>query len=335
MTAAVTSLVAAALALALPAAAGEPRGQVDRDEQPSVPDGLLVLAVLSPERAIVADPRTGATTARELPGGTLCHGPLVAAGGRALLLDLDGPRVVARSVSLARGGRGRSLGSADTAIAAAAPDRLWLGRTTRANQRTRRIALREVGADGRVVARAGGLLSRWEGLSAVMDDGGLLLTRGSGLVLRRPGRPRLLFRGAWPLAADGARFAWCGRRCRRVHVWSTTGERSLDPPGGLRPRQYPAAAFSPDGSRLAVPLAGSRIGVIDLGTGAWRVVPGPRTAGYKAMAWSPSGRWLYFAGPADRLYAARDGAERAVRLPIRTGGTVMSIAASTPGSAAR
>jgi hypothetical protein len=74
--------------------------------------------------------------------------------------------------------------------------------------------------------------------------------------------------------------------------------------------------------------------VIDLATGAWRVVPSARSAAYKAMAWSPSGRWLYFTGRRRRLSAARVGVERPVRLPVRTGGTVMSIA-STTGSAGR
>jgi hypothetical protein len=283
---------------------------------------------------MVADPRTGMTTARELPGGTLCHGPLIVARGRVLLFDVAGPRRVARSVPIARPGPARDLGTADVAIPSPAPDRLWLGRTTRAGERTRRIALREIGADGRVVARMNGLLPRWAGLHAVMEDGGLLLTRGRGLVLRRPRQRRQVFRGGWPMAADGERFAWCGRRCRRVRVWSDAGARSFAPPDGVRPRRYPAAAFAPDGSRLAVPLAGSRIGVIDLATGAWRVVPSARSAAYKAMAWSPSGRWLYFTGRRRRLYAARGGVERPVRLPVRTGGTVISIA-STPGSAGR
>ena len=48
-----------------------------------------------------------------------------------------------------------------------------------------------------------------------------------------------------------------------------------------------------------------------------------------AAAWSPSGRWLYFTGRGNRLLASRDGVVRPVRLPVRTGGAVMSIA-STP-----
>jgi len=73
--------------------------------------------------------------------------------------------------------------------------------------------------------------------------------------------------------------------------------------------------------------------VVDVSSGAWRLVPGGRVGDHKAIAWSPSGRWLYFSR-GQRVLAARAGVGRARRLPIRTRGTVMSIA-STRGSAAR
>jgi len=120
-------------------------------------------------------------------------------------------------------------------------------------------------------------------------------------------------------------------------LWTRDGgERAFDPPAGLRVDDTGGAAFSPDGRRLALTVTAherSRVAVIDLATGVWRVAPGARVAGYKAIAWSPSGRWLYFTR-GERLLASRGGIARARRLPIRTGGTVMSIA-STPGSAAR
>jgi hypothetical protein len=63
----------------------------------------------------------------------------------------------------------------------------------------------------------------------------------------------------------------------------------------------------------------------------WTVLTGATLAGYRSAAWSPSGRWLYFTGAGHRLYAWRLGSSRPVRLPIRPGGTVMSIAtANTP-----
>jgi hypothetical protein len=72
------------------------------------------LAALSPERVMVVDPRTGKTTERELPGGTLCHGPVLAVGGRIVYSGTRESRLVALSAPLSRPGVARSLGRADT-----------------------------------------------------------------------------------------------------------------------------------------------------------------------------------------------------------------------------
>jgi len=341
MRSALAVLVATSVGLALPAAAGapgeregsagraagEPVGSAARAE----PDGTLVLALLSPERAMVADPRTGAATARELPGGTLCHGPVIVAGGRIVMFDLDRRRLVPRSLPLVPDGSGFALGRADTALASSHPGRVWLGRYTWVDDTRGWVALREVDATGRVTARMRIRLGRWAWPVAVVD-GGLLTNRGRGIVLRRPQGPRVRIARAWPLAAAGDRFAWCPRGCGRVGVWSPTGARLLDPPRGLRPDVRGQPAFSPDGSRLALPVrtpAGSRVAVVDLVANRWNVVRGSRLGDYRATAWSPSGRWLYFTGRRDRLLASRDGVAPPVRLPIRTGGTVMSMSGSS------
>jgi hypothetical protein len=47
--------------------------------------------------------------------------------------------------------------------------------------------------------------------------------------------------------------------------------------------------------------------------------------GYRAVAWSPSGRWVYFTGRRHRVFAWSPSAAPRP-LPIDTGGTVMSIA---------
>jgi Tol biopolymer transport system component len=88
-------------------------------------------------------------------------------------------------------------------------------------------------------------------------------------------------------------------------------------------------AFSPDGRRLA--LAVTRAGrqqaaIVDLATRRWTLVPGGAMRDYGAIAWSPSGRWLYFAGPDRGLFAWQAGAADAARLPIDAHGTVLSIA---------
>jgi hypothetical protein len=71
-----------------------------------------------------------------------------------------------------------------------------------------------------------------------------------------------------------------------------------------------------------------RVAVVDLARGAWRIAHGVRLTGYRAAAWSPSGRWLYFTGTKRRVFAWAPGAAPPRALPIRTGGEVMSIAAT-------
>jgi hypothetical protein len=270
MRTAVAALAATSLVLALAAPAG-----IDEGPRPlgtareSGPDGVLVIAALSPERVLVADPGTGRRRERELPGGTLCHGPLLAIGDRVVYVGSRGGRAVALSAPLGRLGRARSLGPAQLIVPSADTGRLWLGRWTDADHIAGRLMLREVDAGGHVTATAGRRLPRWAWLTAA-TTGGFLFADDSGLVRRtsRLDRPRVLVRGGWLVAAAADRLA---------------------------------------------------------------------SGDYAALAWSPSGRWLYLGGRGDRVLASRGGTERAVRLPIRTRGTVMSIASSanTPGSADR
>jgi hypothetical protein len=62
---------------------------------------------------MVANPRTGETSARRLAGGTLCPGPVRAAGERVILGGSRGGRAVALSLPLTLTGRARSLGVAE------------------------------------------------------------------------------------------------------------------------------------------------------------------------------------------------------------------------------
>jgi len=287
------------------------------------------MAVLSPERAMVADPRTGATRERRFPGGTFCHGPLHAIGDHVVFSGVRGRHPIARSLPLTLRGPSRSLGVAETFAASSTPGRAWLGHWEhpRVWSDTDRVrgSLREVDADGRIVVRTTMRMPTWGSLEAVVD-GGFLVAQGDGLSLRRPGSAPHAFRRAWLVAAGATSFAWCRGDCRRLRIWSRDAERTLDPPAGMRPLPGRRAAFSPDGRRIAAPVRArgrDRVAVIDLTSGAWRLVPG-RLAGYRSIAWSPSGRWLYFTGGRDRVLAWSGG--RPVRLPIDTGGAVMSIA---------
>ena len=314
------------VALALAGFGGEP------------PDGQLVLGVYNPgpERAVVADPRTGLMRKRRLPGGTLCHGPLLALGDRLVFSGHRGRRAVARTLPLDLAGPARSLGYADTFTASATAGRLWLGRWPTPKRRPLRwsnraipVTLTEVDASGRALARKRDLMPRF-GMLHAETAGAFVGNFGRWLTLRRPGRerPLLRVRDGWFVAAGASTFAWCRGDCPALHVWSRGDERLLRPPAGVQPTAF-GGAFSPDQRQLAtaVTVGGrSRAAVVDVASGRWTLVPDGALSGYDTLAWSPSGRWLYFADADKGLRAWRVGAERAPLLPVRAGGTVMSIA---------
>jgi hypothetical protein len=312
--------IALTLGLAAPAGTGSDAPPPAAHGGAQEPDGVLVLAVLSPERILVADPRTGRTRERVLPGGTHCHGPLLVTGDRVVYFGLR-RRLMARAAPLGRLGDDRPIGSAEIAVPSATPGRLWLG-----DRRGGRVELREVDLAGVVRARASTPVARWGTVQARVG-GEFLMTHGTGLVL---GSER--FRGAWLVAAAPDRFAWCGDPCPRVGIWSGGSRGVLEPPPGVRPQVGPAGAFSPDGTRLGLPVtvAGkARFAVVELAHNEWRIVPKARPGDYSALAWSPSGDWLYLAARGDRLLASRGGTQIPRPLPIRTRGTVMSITTAT------
>jgi len=112
-----------------------------------------------------------------------------------------------------------------------------------------------------------------------------------------------------------------------MRVWSRGGGQTLTPPAGMR-LLGAEGSFSPDGRLLAVGVTTSdrtRVAVVDLRSGAWTLVPGGKLGGYDAVAWSPSGRWLYFTESNRRLRGWQVGAPVAMPLPVQPDGTVMSI----------
>jgi hypothetical protein len=297
------------------------------------PDGHLVLAEHGRgEWAAVADPRSGELHRHRLPGGTLC-GPFLTVGDRLIFSGHRGRWAVARALPASLEGPARSLGHADSFAPSANPGRLWLARwprpaSKRWSNRALPVRLREVDVNGRVTARAYGRLPRFASLHA-WTEAGFVATEGRWLTLRRPGRagPLMRIRDGWFAAAGRSRFAWCGVRCGSIHVWSRGDELALRPPAGARPVEG-VGAFSPDERLLATAITRrghTRAAIVDLAMRRWTVVPGSTLGDYRALAWSPSGRWLYFANDDEQVRAWRPGSPRSIALPIHARATVMSI----------
>jgi hypothetical protein len=290
------------------------------------------------ERAVVADPRTGALKGFALPGGTLCHGPLMAVGDRVIFSGYRGSKAFAMSLPLTLRGEPAPLGRADTITPSARPGRVWLGRWSHKGKRSR-VTFREVAVPGEEAAsradptaggRLAGRLPRWSLVHAALP-GGLVIQHQGALVLWNPHRTRPLRGGrrAWPVATGGSRFAWCREPCRVVHVREPAGVRTLAAPARMRAEPGPRGAFSPDDSLLALPVTidgRSHAAVVDMRSGEWTKVPTRRLTTYGAMAWSRSTGRLYLATAGGGIHAWQPGAPRADRLPVDPGGTVMSIA---------
>jgi hypothetical protein len=318
-------------------------GAVSDEAPASAPDGWLVLGVVAGrdgsgavtrELAVVADARNGRQWSHPLQGGTLCHAPLLVGGDGVVFSGYQGGRAVALTLPLDLGRRPRSLGGADVLARIGSSGRLLIGRARFNGRRTVLGPLREVSASARTRVRSRVVLPPWSRVEAGVDDG-LLVSHERRLTVwdRAAGRPRLSLRRASLLAAGERRFAWCRTGCSVVRVWDPDHALSVPAPPGVSPISWIRGALSPDDRRLAVAVGtsnGVRAAVADLLTGSWTVISGGRVGGYQAMAWSPSGEWLVFTADRRHLMAWQLGAGRAVPLPTRPGGTVMSIATAPP-----
>jgi hypothetical protein len=338
------ALLGLLLAGATPALAPGTGGSERPAADPAARGERLVLAVVGNERSasavhgervVVADPGSGEARSRRLPGGTFCHGPLMAAGDRVVYTGYQGSKAALVSLPLTLAGAPRPLGRADTIIPSARTGHVWLGRWQR---KATRAAFREVaipGEDatsrarlGRDTRIAGPLPGRWNAFHAALPGGFVIETRrGLAFWDGRAARPLRGGHRAWPVASGGPRFAWCRGHCRSVRVRTPGGERAFRSPAQVR-LMGAAGSFSPDGRRVAVPVAqGHRnhAAVLDLRSGQWSMVPGGALSVYGALAWSTTRDRLYLATRGGGLRAWRPGAEHAETLPVDPGGTVMSI----------
>ena len=221
-------------------------------------------------------------------------------------------------------------------VPAAEPDRVWLALLDPTSPENVRglEAVREVDVDGRVtvpdVAPPGG---RWPlgevGSALVFDDG------ADGLEIWDPRRPEptWLVPDARIAATHRERLAWCDDAFETLHVAGidTSAERTVRPPRGFVAFDCSSAAFSPDGSLLAVPIAmeqrsdGNRaLALVDVASGLVRTVTGSSVEpGYVFVAWASDGESVFVTGgerfERRSIVRYRLASERASRVPVEVG----------------
>ncbi len=299
-----------------------------------MPRGHLVLGLHPPERVAVLDVATGAIKERRLPGGTLCHGPLMSGAGEVLFLGSDRARMALMSLDLSMDRRPRVIDrGAQQVLPATRRGSLWVIRFSYKGPVPRLSGVREVAADGSVLfgTRRRPPLGYPRGATA---DGIVFEHRGHGRIWNpRTGAVRRA-PGSRLVAASADRTAWCGERCRRLRLEGPrpilSSQRlprawSFNPSGG---------ALSPDGSLLAVAAArerrpfSTRIALVRTADGAVELLAAPAPASRGKLAWSRSGEWLYVAAENRRIAAYRPRDRRLVTLPVRLDDEVIELSAA-------
>jgi hypothetical protein len=285
------------------------------------PSDTLYLAGTSPGHLTVVDLASGAVRTRkitELSAGdppdaiAVVGGRLVVYGGvqtYALRLDLRGPA--------------QSLGESSFFLPSAATGRVWLALLDPRSPDTVRAlrGVREVTVGGRVTVASSARPPRWP--VAALGTG-LVLQSAKGLELWDPVTGRILrtLPGMFPVASRGSLLVSCGPGCPVLHATDTRSgaHAQLRPGRGFHFEETYDGAFSPDGSQVAVPAITNdgrrRVALVDVRSGATRLIDGASLGVNQQIAWSGSG-WLYFYAGAGRLAAYHEGLVKAFALPIR------------------
>lgn len=273
----------------------------------------------------VIDLRSGRTVEKRLPGGTLCHGPVVVTGGKVVYSGPAHGEPVA--IGLGLRGHARSVVRSGVYVPSAIGGRLWVGQL-RSNRWMDLRSLREVTLDGRTTLKAHGVPTPAQALEGALEDG-LLFERGARLRVWDPrlGRVTRRLAGTFPIAMHGPRVAWCRGGCHTLHLTGPDGDAKVRALHSLPFGEGRGGAFSPNGRFLALRAgAAGRLALVDTATRSVRPVPGARLGDYDAFGWSRDGRWLFVATPRGRLLAYRPGSEHPLRLPMRLRNAVMSVA---------
>ena len=320
---------------------GEPAAVSSRSGD--MPTGMLFLRHVRDQSITRIDLASGESTTVSLPelapGDPPFH--LVETGGRlvfyggshtySLDLDLKGPP--------------QDLGESWYFVPSGRDGRVWLTTLDPESPETVRDleAVREVTVDGAVtVPETGRPPSEGPTILAAVNDG-LLFQEDNELNVWDPLAEKVAARLSGPFPADthGNLVAWCRQECPKLHITdvATGHDLAISPSQAFRFEETYDGAFSPGGALLAVPavtsqgthLEGHRhqVALIDVKAGTARLVEGSELADdYPAMAWSPSGEWLFFSAGGGRIMAYRPGSDAAIILSAQAPASFIDIAAS-------
>ncbi len=308
----------------------------DRRAAAGLPHDRLVLGLHPPERVAVVDVRTGALAQRRLPGGTLCHGPLMVAGNSVVYLGSRDRRsaLLALGLDLRRPARVLDVGT-ELYFPVAGGRHLWSLRV-RYGRAMGVTGVRLLSATGRVLFHA--RRRPPAGYPTGAAPGGLVFEhRGRVRIWDPRSGARRAASGSWLVAASARGSAWCSGDCRRLTLESAGAAPSSLP----APRGWSflpdGGSVSPDGSLMAVALtrthgAGRRIALVHTADGSLELTPvNPDSRGQ--LDWSPSGEWLYVASEGRRITAYRPSDGRMVTLPVRLTDEVIDLAAAPAAGA--
>ena len=237
---------------------------------------------------------------------------LISTGGE-LIISSGGRTTAYNPAAPGRTGLAR-LGKGWIAIPSANSGHVWLGILARGKlggpYRRGLSAVREIDLEGNVVQSMRPPQGKWP---AGAVESGLLFEYGRSLRLWSLEARGFTIRipGAFPAATSGNLVASRGDRGSEFLLTDTrTGEVTpIAPPAGHRWLGY-QGAFTPDGSRLALPIT-EGLAVVDVDTLDTRVISGSTEVDpiYAPMAWSSKGDRLFFVGEDGTVMSYRVGSD--------------------------
>jgi hypothetical protein len=279
---------------------------------------LLLLGSGTASELDVDRRRIHAATLPGLPTGEL---RAVITRGDSLVLQVDHN---AFAVPRSRRRPAVALGPADSVIAAATDDRVWLVTYPAAGI----SRAREIGLDGVETQVARDVDGAAVIVAAV--DRGLVVATQPDSAGRRPlevhdprdgSIVRTVTRRGIVLAARHDRVVWQAPDCRGCPIEVTdvrTGQQRPLRRAATAGATVHTAAFSPDGRTLALfesaaDRPGVRVVLVDVGRGSTTSADvGSVSPTSAAVVWSASGRWLFFGAGNGIVAVRRDGSVRAV-----------------------